>query len=120
MNIIAQILIGIIAVLHAYILWLEMFAWESRGPKVFADFERELFPKTKVMAGNQGLYNGFLAGGLVWSLLVADLAWKTNIATYFLICVAIAGAYGAATASRRILYVQTVPAVIALIFVHLV
>lgn len=114
MTLLVQILIGIIALLHLYILYFEMFAWESRGPKVFGSFPKDLFPKTKALAANQGLYNGFLAAGLIWSLLIADVLWSKNIATFFLICVAIAGLYGAYSASRRIIYVQTVPAVITL------
>ncbi len=119
MSIIAMILVALIAVLHLYILWFEMFAWESRGPKVFRSFPKDLFAPTKAMAANQGLYNGFLAAGLIWSLLIGNADWKVNVATFFLFCVAVAGAYGAATASRSILYVQTVPAVLALLAVYL-
>jgi putative membrane protein len=119
MPIIAQILIAIIAALHLYILWFEMFAWETKGPKIFASFPKDLFTPTKAMAANQGLYNGFLSVGLVWSLLINDTQWATNIATCFLLFVMIAGLYGAATASKRILYVQTVPAVLALIALYL-
>lgn len=114
MSSIALILIGAVAALHLYILWFEMFAWESRGPKVFRSFPKDLFAPTKVMAANQGLYNGFLAAGLIWSLFISDANWAPRIASFFLLCVAIAGVYGAATASRRILYVQTGPAVLAL------
>ena len=119
MLIIAQILIGLIAFLHLYILWFEMFAWESRGPKVFRQFSKDMFPKTKVMAANQGLYNGFLAGGLIWSFLIEDMAWSNHVATFFLGCVAVAGIYGAMTASKRILYVQAVPAILALLILQL-
>ncbi|WP_298357724.1 DUF1304 domain-containing protein [uncultured Litoreibacter sp.] len=119
MSLIAMILVALIAVLHLYILWFEMFAWESRGPKVFRSFPKDLFAPTKAMAANQGLYNGFLAAGLIWSLLIGNADWKVNVATFFLLCVAVAGAYGAATASRSILYVQTVPAVLALLAVYL-
>lgn len=119
MTLLVQILIGIIALLHLYILYFEMFAWESRGPKVFGNFPKDLFPKTKTLAANQGLYNGFLAAGLIWSLFISDVLWSKNIATFFLICVAIAGLYGAYTASRRIIYVQTVPAVITLVILYL-
>ena len=110
----ALILIAMIALLHAYICWFEMFAWESRGPKVFASFPKDLFAPTRAMAANQGLYNGFLAAGLIWSLLISNEAWAQNVALFFLICVAVAGIYGAATVSRRIAYVQTVPAVLAI------
>ena len=119
MSIAAMIIIAVIALLHIYILWFEMFAWTSRGPKIFASFPKDLFEPTKSMAANQGLYNGFLAAGLIWSLLIADANWKVNVATFFLLCVAVAGVYGAATASKRIIYVQTVPAVIALALLYL-
>ncbi len=115
MAILANILIGLIALLHFYILWFEMFAWESRGPKVFAGFPKDLFPKTKAMAANQGLYNGFLAAGLLWSLIIGDPTWSQNVAMFFLICVAVAGIYGYMSVSKRIIYVQTAPAVIAII-----
>jgi len=119
MEIIAKALIAIIALLHLYILWFEMFAWESRGPKIFRDFDRDLFPKTKAMAANQGLYNGFLAAGLIWSLFISDAQWSQNVAIFFLLCVAVAGLYGAMTASKKIIFVQTVPAVLALVFLFL-
>ncbi len=115
MTLAAQIVIGIIALLHIYILWLEMFAWESRGPKVFRGFPKELFPKTKGMAANQGLYNGFLAAGLIWSFFIKDDIWRDNVALFFLGCIAVAGIFGALTASKKILIVQTVPATIAII-----
>lgn len=119
MLLVAKILIALIAVFHLYILYFEMFAWETRGPKVFRQFPKELFPKTKAMAANQGLYNGFLAAGLIWSLLISDPIWQKNVALFFLACVAVAGIYGAATASKRILYVQGIPAIIGIGFVLL-
>jgi putative membrane protein len=109
--------IGFIAIIHVYIVWLEMFAWTSRGPKVFRQFPKELFQPTKALAGNQGLYNGFLAAGLIWSLLIENAEWKTNVAYFFLVCVAIAGIYGAATASKKILLVQFIPALIGIVSV---
>lgn len=114
MSIIAMILVALIALLHAYICWFEMFAWETRGPKVFRSFPKDLFPKTVTLAANQGLYNGFLVAGLVWSLIIKDDVWSANVALFFLLCVAVAGVYGAATAGKRILFVQTVPAVLAI------
>lgn len=114
MVITAKIFIGLIALLHIYILWFEMFAWETKGRKVFRSFPKDLFPKTKVMAANQGLYNGFLAAGLIWSLLIVDNEWSSNVALFFLGCIAVAGIYGAMTASMRILYVQTVPALVTI------
>ena len=119
MGIIAKLFVGFIAILHLYILWLEMFAWETRGPKVFRGFPKDLFGKTKAMAANQGLYNGFLAGGLLWSLFIEDIIWSKNVALFFLACVAIAGVYGALTVGKKILFVQTIPALLALLFLVL-
>jgi putative membrane protein len=119
MQLAAQILIGLVAFIHIYILWLEMFAWTTRGPKVFKTIPKDLFVPTKTLAANQGLYNGFLAAGLIWSLCINDHQWKFYVAIFFLSCVIIAGIYGAATASKRILYVQSIPALIALILLHL-
>jgi putative membrane protein len=115
MAILSSIFIAIVALEHLYILWLEMFAWESRGPKVFkGSLKPELFPPTRVLAANQGLYNGFLSAGLIWSLLISDPQWKVYVAAFFLGCVIVAGVYGALTASKRIFYVQAVPAIVAL------
>lgn len=113
----SKIVIGLVAFIHLYILWFEMFAWETRGPKVFRGFPKDLFPKTKAMAANQGLYNGFLAAGLIWSFLISDPIWSSNVALFFLGCVAVAGIYGAATADKKIIFVQTVPAVIGILLV---
>ena len=119
MFLLAQVLIGLVALIHLYILWLEMFAWTTRGPRTFRSLPAHLFEPTKVLAANQGLYNGFLAAGLVWALLIADPAWQRNVASFFLGCVAVAGLYGAATAGKRILLVQTGPALLALAAVWL-
>jgi putative membrane protein len=116
MSIIVKIAIGIIAIEHIYILWLEMFAWMTRARKVFP-LPKDLFEPTKTMAANQGLYNGFLAAGLIWSLLISNLEWSQNIALFFLGCVLVAGLYGGLTVSKRILAVQAVPALIAILFV---
>lgn len=116
MGTLSMTLIALIALLHLFILYLEMFAWETKGKEVFKGaLKPELFHPTKTLAANQGLYNGFLAAGLVWSLLITNADWQYNIATFFLLCVAIAGLYGAATAARKILFVQTIPACFALI-----
>ena len=121
MHLLAQILIAFVALEHLYILWLEMFAWESRGRKVFkGSLKSELFTPTKTLAANQGLYNGFLAAGLGWSLLIGDAVWAKNVAMFFLGCVIVAGIYGAMTASKKILYVQAVPAIIALLVLLLI
>jgi putative membrane protein len=116
MELISNILIGLVAFIHSYILWFEMFAWESRGPKVFRNFETEMFPKTKTMAANQGLYNGFLAAGLIWSFFISDALWSNNVALFFLGCVFVAGVYGTFTASKKIFLVQALPAIIAIAF----
>ena len=109
-----NIIIGLVALIHLYILWFEMFAWETKGPKIFRGFPKDLFPKTKMMAANQGLYNGFLAAGLIWTFFISNTQWKMNVALFFLACVAVAGIYGAMTADKKILFVQTVPALIGI------
>lgn len=119
MRAIALTLIPLIAALHCYIAYFEIFAWETRGPAVFSSFPKELFPQTVELAINQGTYNAFLAAGLIWSLFIADRNWQRNVATCFLLFVAVAGVVGAATASTRILFVQTAPALIALTFLWL-
>jgi putative membrane protein len=98
-----------------YILWLEMFAWtKTRGRAAFGT-TAEFAEASKVLAANQGLYNGFLAAGLIWGAVIQ----RADVQLFFLACVAVAGVYGALTVSRRILYVQTVPAVLAAVFVLL-
>lgn len=115
MNVAINLLIGGIALLHLYIMWFEMFAWETKGRKVFRSLPRDLFTPTKVLAANQGLYNGFLAAGLIWTFFISDPIWSDRIALFFLICVAVAGVYGALTADKKIVFVQTVPAVLAIV-----
>ncbi len=119
MIILAKILVAFVALEHLYILWIEMFAWETVGRKVFRSIPKELFPATKVFAANQGLYNGFLAAGLIWALLISDPEWWKNIAIFFLACVAVAGIYGAISAQKSIFYKQALPAIIALVVVLL-
>ncbi len=115
MELLPKILIAMVALEHLYILWLEMFAWETRGKQVFkGSLKDELFTPTKTLAANQGLYNGFLAAGLLWSLLISNSEWSRNVALFFLGCVSVAGIYGAVTASRKIFFVQAVPALVAL------
>ncbi len=112
---IAKVLIGLVAAEHIYILWIEMFAWETKGKEVFKGaLATELFSATKVMAANQGLYNGFLAVGLIWSFFITSSTWSKNVAIFFLVCVIVAGTYGALTASKKIFFVQALPAIIAL------
>ena len=114
MDVLLHLLIGSIAALHLYFLYFEMFAWETRGAKVFRSIPRELFPKTKVLAANQGLYNGFLAAGLIWTFFIDHVEWREYIASFFLVCIAIAGIYGAISADRKIFFVQALPALLAL------
>ncbi|GAB3543771.1 DUF1304 domain-containing protein [Spirosoma fluminis] len=120
MNLIATILIGVVALEHLYILWFEMFAWETKGKEIFKHaLPADLFKPTKGLAANQGLYNGFLSAGLIWTFFISDPAWKVYVAIFFLSCVIVAGIYGALTASRRIFFVQALPAILALIAVHI-
>ena len=109
-------LTAFVAIEHIFILWIEMFAWETAGKKTFKTIPEELFPKTKGLAANQGLYNGFLAAGVIWSFLISDPNWSLNIRIFFLGCVIVAGIFGALTASKKIFVVQALPAIIALVF----
>lgn len=116
MTIAANVLVAFMAALHVYILVLEMFLWTSpRGRRAFGTTP-EFAEQSRALAANQGLYNGFLAAGLIWGLIATD---PTGFAAkvFFLCCIAVAGGYGALTASRRILFVQTVPALVALVVV---
>lgn len=115
MKLFTELLIAIIALEHLYFLYFEMFAWETIGKKTFKSLPADLFKPTKGLAANQGLYNGFLAAGLTWSFFITNPAWERNVAIFFLICVLIAGLFGALTASKKIFFVQALPALIALI-----
>ena len=110
MSVIAAVLVVLVAVLHAWFLVLEMFLWtRPAGLKTFRNTP-EKAETTRVLAANQGLYNGFLAAGLLWGLVTAQ--W--NVVVFFLLCVVVAALYGAWSVSRRIFYVQGVPAIAAL------
>jgi len=118
--IISRVFIAIVAIEHLFILWMEMFAWETTGKKVFRDaLPEELFKPTKGLAANQGLYNGFLSAGLIWSLFISDPIWQKNVAYFFLGCVIIAGVYGALVSSKKIFFTQALPAIVTLILVLL-
>ncbi len=118
-NIAAAVMIAIVAALHISFLVLEMFLWSTPfGLRTFR-MTKEVADSSAVLAANQGLYNGFLAAGLLWSLLAYGVEGGRPILTFFLLCVIVAGIYGAATVSRRILFIQAVPAAIALILVWL-
>lgn len=105
------VLAALVALLHVYFLVLEMFLWATPfGARTFARPLDEM-QKTKPLAANQGLYNGFLAAGLAWSIVTGAL----DVRVFFLVCVVVAGVFGAATASRKILFVQAIPAAAALV-----
>ena len=110
-----KILIGLVAFLHLYFMYFEMFAWTTRGRKIFRQFPQDLFEPTKTLAANQGLYNGFLAAGLIWTFFITDPKWYFNVAVFFLGCVLIAGIFGALTAHKKIFFVQGLPALIAIL-----
>lgn len=119
MKLVADLLVALVALEHVYILVLEMFLWtRPAGLKAFA-MKPQQAEATKVLAANQGLYNGFLALGLFWSLTQPNADFAFQLKLFFLGCVFVAGLYGSLTASRRILYIQALPAVIALILVLL-
>ena len=116
---IANLLVALVAALHVYFLVLEMFLWtRPLGLKTFRN-SLEKAKESEVLAANQGLYNGFLAAGLIWGLVQGVPAFAFQIKIFFLLCVIVAGIYGAATVSRRILWVQAAPAAIALILLWL-
>ncbi len=111
----ANIVVGIVALIHVYILVLEMFMWESEtGLRIF-NITPDFAAATREMAANQGLYNGFLAAGLFWSLHTGDI----HVQRFFLGCVLVAGVYGALTVNARILLVQAAPAVAGLLLLWL-
>jgi putative membrane protein len=112
MTTVGNVLVALVAVLHLYFLALEMFLWDTpRGRKVFG-LTPEFAKASRSLAANQGLYNGFLAAGLVWGLTLG--ADGSSIKVFFLGCVIVAGAFGGATATRRILWVQALPGALAL------
>lgn len=113
----ANIVVGLVALLHVYFMILEMFMWDKpKGMKIFGHTHEDA-QITKVLAANQGLYNGFLAAGLIWGLLLGVGGFEIKV--FFLSCVMIAGIYGSVTAVRRILYVQALPAALGLILLFL-
>ena len=112
MAMLAMILVGLLGLLHVYILVMEMLLWETpRVRKVFGT-SAEFAASTKSMAANQGLYNGFLAAGLFWGLWQGEAG--RDVVAFFLICIVVAGVYDAITVSRRIFFVQALPAILAL------
>ena len=107
-------LIVIVAALHLYIAWFEIFAWTDVGPDVFSSFDPDLFPETVDLAANQGVYNLFLAAGLIWSLFISDPQWQFRIATCFLGFVAVAGLAAAVTVEIGTGLPQLIPSLLAL------
>ena len=114
MTIIQYLLIGLVTLIHIYIVILEIFLWTTdKGVKAFGLKSKEFAEETKVLAANQGLYNGFLVAGLIWSIITQ----KNNIAIFFLSCVFIAGIYGAySTKKIKIFIIQSIPALIGILF----
>ena len=109
----ANVLIGVVAVLHLYFMYLEMIAWDQPlGRKTFGT-TAEFAAASKALAANQGLYNGFLVAGLAWGLYLGEGGFAVKV--FFLACVIVAGVFGAATVSKRILFVQALPAALALL-----
>lgn len=118
MTIISNIAVALVALLHLYFLVLEMFLWtKPAGLRAFK-LTPEFAQASKTLAANQGLYNGFLAAGLLWGLFQAEAGYAFKV--FFLGCVIVAGVFGAATVSRKILFVQALPGVVALVLVLLV
>ncbi len=113
MSVFAGSVIAVVALIHVYILVLEMFLWDKPSGRRAFGLKEDFARSTKVLAANQGLYNGFLAAGLVWSLWLGVAG--IHVALFFLSCVLVAGIYGAVTASRKILYIQAIPAAIGIV-----
>lgn len=110
---VAAVLVGLVTALHVYILVLEMFLWDKKPGRQLSGFNAEMAAATKPLAANQGLYNGFLAAGLIWGLLLSGSA-RHDVLVFFTACVLIAGVYGGITANRRILVAQALPGGLAL------
>ena len=110
----ANVVVALVALIHVYILVLEMFFWDKpAGLRAFGQ-SQQAATASKVLAANQGLYNGFLAAGLFWGMTLGGAGFGVKV--FFLLCVLIAGLYGAATASKKILFVQALPAAVGLVF----
>ncbi len=114
----AAVVVFIVGLIHVGILVGEAFFWDRMGARLMGTDDATLLATTAPMALNQGLYNGFLAAGLFWSLMISDAGWSRNVGVFFLLCVAVAGIVGALTVRPSILVVQTVPAVIGLVLLQ--
>ncbi len=119
MSIFARIMIALVAILHLYIAWFGIFAWQAQGPATFPDLPASLFEPTTAMAANQGIYNLCVAAGLIWSLFIRNAEWQRKVASGFLLFVATAGIFGAWRVSPDIALVQAGPAVIGLLLLCL-
>lgn len=115
MTVVANLLVGLVALIHVYIVYLEMVLWDTPKGRAAFDLEPEFAAKSKPLAANQGLYNGFLAAGLIYALIRQDF----GASVLFTVFVIVAGVYGTFTASRKIFFVQVVPGALALLFVLL-
>jgi putative membrane protein len=119
MSTVANVMVALVALLHLYFLVLEMFLWtKPKGLKVFGQTLQQAQASAK-LAANQGLYNGFLAAGLLWGLIATNAEMAYSVKIFFLVCVIVAGLYGAYSVNRKILFVQSIPAMIALALVLL-
>jgi putative membrane protein len=117
MSLVATVIVALLALIHVYILVLEMFLWDTpKGRKAFG-LTPEFSAASKALAANQGLYNGFLAAGLFWGLWLGVEGFGVKV--FFLACILVAGLYGAATATRKILFIQAVPAALGLLALFL-
>lgn len=114
MNVVADVLVGLVALIHLYIVVLEMFLWTTPRARAAFGTTEEFAKESAPLAANQGLYNGFLALALIWGLIASDPT-GFQLKLYGIVCVIVAGLYGAATANKRILFVQVVPGTLTLI-----
>lgn len=114
MNIVSAVLVAIVALMHVYILVLEMFLWTGASARRIFGTSETFARETKALAANQGLYNGFLAAGLIWGLLHPDPSFAFQLQLFFLLCVVVAAVYGSLTANKSILLKQGAPAILAL------
>lgn len=115
MKMVFLLMVGFIALQHLVIMSIEMFAWDTIGKRIFLSLPRSLFRPTRVLAANQGIYNGVLAAGLCWTLFIEDSLWQAYISLFFLSSIVVVALFGAATVSMRILLVQGIPALVALL-----
>ena len=116
-NSIKLILVALIAIEHLFFMWMQLFNWQSLGGKMVRTLPKGLYNFTRKIVANQGVYNGFIAAGLIWSLIISEHSWSTNIQAFFLTFIIIAGFFGGITISKKIFYLQSIPAMICLFLV---